>query len=99
MSNPIRLLNKAFDSRIRLGIMALLVVNERVDFNTLKDTLEITDGNLASHISALELCGYLSVHKQFLGRKPNTSYSVTPSGRTAFREHIDALESLIRKDA
>ncbi len=96
MSNPIRLLNKAFDSRIRLGIMALLMVNERIDFITLKETLEITDGNLASHISALESCGYLSIQKQFLGRKPNTSYAVTPEGRTAFKEHIDALESLMR---
>ena len=98
MPNPIRNLNKAFDSRIRLGIMALLMVNNRVDFNTLKDTLEVTDGNLASHLSALELMGYVSVQKQFLGRKPNTSYSATVAGRTSFQEHIDALEALLRKE-
>ena len=98
MPNPIRNLNKAFDSRIRLGIMALLMVNDRVDFNMLKDKLEVTDGNLASHVSALEIAGYLSVQKQFLGRKPNTSYSASGAGRIAFQEHIDALEKLIRKE-
>ncbi len=98
MPNPIRNLNKAFDNRVRLGIMALLMVNDRVDFNTLKDTLEVTDGNLASHLSALELSGYVTVQKQFLGRKPNTTYSATESGRTSFQEHIDALESIIKKE-
>jgi predicted ArsR family transcriptional regulator len=97
MSYPIRNLNKVFDSRIRLGIMALLLVNERVEFNTLKESLEVTDGNLASHIAALELSGYVLVHKQFLGRKPNTSYSASSEGRSAFREHLDALENLLRK--
>ena len=98
MPNPIRHLNKTFDSRIRLGIMALLMVNNRVDFNAMKETLELTDGNLASHISALETAGYVAVQKQFLGRKPNTSYSATSSGRSAFQEHLDALENLLRKE-
>jgi DNA-binding PadR family transcriptional regulator len=97
MTNPIRQLNRAFDNRIRLGIMALLMVNERLDFNTLKETLELTDGNLASHLSALEQIQYISVTKQFLGRKPNTSYTATPEGKRAFRDHIDGLESLIRE--
>jgi len=65
-------LNKIFDSRIRLGIMSVLVVNEQVDFNTLKELLDITDGNLASHIAALEKNSLIKVSKQFIGRKPNT---------------------------
>jgi DNA-binding HxlR family transcriptional regulator len=90
-------LNKAFESRIRLGIMSMLMVNDAVDFGTLKEQLQITDGNLASHLSALEKQGYLLVKKQFIGKKPNTSYAVSVSGKKAFSDHIDALEKLIRQ--
>ena len=89
-------LNKAFESRIRLGIMSILMVNDQVDFTMLKDLLDITDGNMASHISGLEKLGYLKVTKQFIGKKPNTSYAVTSSGKKAFAEHLDALEKLIK---
>ena len=89
-------LNKAFESRIRLGIMSVLVVNDSVDFLTLREQLNITDGNLASHITALEKLAYLKVKKQFIGKKPNTTYMVTPTGRKAFTSHLDALEKLIR---
>ena len=74
MSNIIANLNKAFDSRIRLGIMSVLMVNDSADFNTLKELLELTDGNLASHIKALEGLNYIETKKQFIGRKPNTNY-------------------------
>ena len=87
--------NKAFESRIRLGIMSILVVNESVDFATLKNQLQVTDGNMASHLSALEKLNYVEVRKQFIGRKPNTSYAVTAEGRQAFASHLDALEKLI----
>ena len=90
-------LNKAFENRIRLGIMSVLMVHDWVDFNTLKETLWLTDGNLASHLSALEKIEYLQIRKQFIGKKPNTSYSVTVAGRKAFSDHLDALENLIRK--
>lgn len=89
-------LNKAFDSRIRLGVMSVLLVNDWVDFATLKETLQLTDGNLASHITALEKLNYLQVRKQFVGKKPNTSYAVTQAGRKAFNEHLNALEQLIK---
>ena len=89
-------LNKAFESRIRLGIMSILMVNEHVDFNMLKDLLDITDGNMASHISGLEKLGYLKVTKQFIGKKPNTSYAATESGKAAFAEHVKALEKLLQ---
>ncbi len=89
-------LNKAFESRVRLGIMAILMVNDFADFNTLKDMLEVSDGNLASHISALEKLEYLSVEKKFVGKKTNTIYAATDAGRKAFKDHLDALERLIR---
>jgi len=90
-------LNKAFDHRVRLGIMSVLVVNDWVDFTFLKDTLELTDGRLASHIKALEKVKYLEVRKRFVGRKPNTSYRATEKGRQAFKAHLDALEELLKQ--
>ena len=95
MVNIIANLNKAFDSRIRLGIMSVLIVNDTVDFNTLKELLELTDGNLASHIKALENLGYIQTIKQFISRKPNTRYKITDQGRTSFQDHLDALSNLI----
>jgi len=97
MKDILENINKLFESRVRLGIMSTLVVNESLDFNSLKQLLDITDGNLASHISALEKSKYIKVNKIFIGKKPNTSYSVTAAGRRAFSEHLDALELLIKK--
>ncbi|QMU30904.1 winged helix-turn-helix domain-containing protein [Adhaeribacter radiodurans] len=88
-------INKAFESKVRLGIMSVLLVQEKVDFNTLKETLQLTDGNLASHLRALEEAEYLRVEKQFVGRKPNTTYYPTYAGSKAFKNHLDALEQLI----
>ncbi|MCB0461796.1 MAG: transcriptional regulator [Flavobacteriaceae bacterium] len=90
-------INKAFDHRIRLGIMSILMVNEYADFNTLKELLDATDGNLASHLKALEKEEFINIEKQFIGRKPNTRYSATKVGATAFKEHINALERIINK--
>jgi len=91
-------LNKAFENRVRLGIMSVLLVNDWVEFNTLKEQLNITDGNLASHIAALEKLNFVGVRKQFVGKKPNTSYSVTKTGKKAFHEHLDALEKILRQN-
>ncbi|MBM3439567.1 MAG: transcriptional regulator [Bacteroidetes bacterium] len=88
--------HKAFESRIRLGIMSVLSVNEELDFNALKELLETTDGNLASHLKALEKENFVAVEKSFVGRKPNTRYYVTKQGKKAFATHLDALESLIQ---
>ena len=90
-------INKLFDHRIRLGIMSILMVNEDADFNRLKELLEVTDGNLASHIKALEKANYILVEKQFINRKPNTRYSATKLGKVEFKKHIEALEKLIKK--
>ena len=89
-------LNKAFDNRIRLGIMSILMVNDDMNFNSLKEMLQLTDGNLASHLKGLEEIGYIAVNKGFIGRKTNTTYEVTANGRKAFTEHLDALETLIK---
>ena len=96
MKNPIGHLNKVFDSRIRMGVMSILLMNEEVSFNDLKQLLELTDGNLASHLVNLEENGYLKVHKGFIGRKTNTTYSITRAGEKAFTEHIQALENMIK---
>lgn len=96
MTNPISNLNKVFDSRIRLGVMSSLMVNAEMSFNDLKQMLEVTDGNLATHLVNLEENGYIKVHKGFIGRKTNTTYSITKAGEKAFKEHIQALENMIK---
>ena len=89
-------LNKAFENRVRLGIMSALIANERLEYNRLKELLNVTDGNLASHLKALEKVEYISIEKTFVGRKPNTKYTITKQGKEAFKQHIDELESLIK---
>lgn len=89
-------LNKAFESRVRLGIMSALAVNETLDFNGLKEYLDVTDGNLASHLKALEKESFIGVQKSFIKRKPNTKYEMTQKGRKAFEAHLSALENLIK---
>jgi len=96
MKSIIEGLNKQFDSRIRLGIMSALMVNDFIDFNTLKELLDVTDGNLASHLKALEKAELLKVQKQFIGRKPNTTYMITEEGTFQFQNHLKALENLIK---
>jgi DNA-binding HxlR family transcriptional regulator len=89
-------LHKAFESRIRLGIMSVLAVNDKLDFNALKEYLDVTDGNLASHLKALEKEEFIGVKKTFVGRKPNTQYAMTKKGKKAFDDHLKALEQLIK---
>ena len=89
-------LNKLFESRVRLGIMSALMVNDWMDFNSLKELLKVTDGNLASHLSALEKNELVEVQKQFVGRKPKTTYRATVMGRRDFQAHLTALEKLIK---
>lgn len=97
MKEIITKLNKKFDNRTRLGIMSLLMVNEWVEFKTFKEMLGVSDGNLASHIKTLEAEKYVQVKKQFVGKKPQTSYAVTKVGKKAFNDHLDALEALLRR--
>lgn len=95
--NIIQHINKIFDHRIRLGIMSVLMVNEYAEFTTLKELLGATDGNLASHIKALEKAEFILIEKQFIGKKPNTRYSATKLGKLEFKKHINALEKLIKR--
>lgn len=95
MKNLFAHLHKAFDHRVRLGVMSILMVSDWVDFTTLRDNLEVSDGNLASHIRALEKEGFVALRKQFIGRRPNTSYQATDVGRQAFAEHLNQLERII----
>ncbi len=88
--------NKVFESKIRLGLMSVLVVNDAVSFNELKELLQLTDGNLASHLKALEEIKYVEVQKQFAGRKPLTTYKATDLGHKEFTEHLQVLENMIK---
>ncbi len=90
-------LNKEFESRVRLGIMSVLMVNDWVDFSEMKSLLQVTDGNLASHSAGLEKKEYIEVKKEFVGKKPKTSYKITETGRMAFKEHLAFLEKIMRQ--
>ncbi|MCQ2973769.1 MAG: transcriptional regulator [Bacteroidales bacterium] len=89
-------INKAFESKVRLGIMSALMVNSEIDFTTLKQLLNLTDGNLASHTKNLEEMGYIVSTKKFIGRKPNTTYTITENGKEAFTQHLNALEDFLK---
>ena len=91
-------LNREFESRVRLGIMSILMVNDHAGFNALKELLELTDGNLASHLAALEKVNYIKVKKQFINRKPNTTYSATRDGKKAFSDHLALLEKFLKRN-
>lgn len=96
MVNPIKNLNKVFESRVRLGIMSTLMVNDAINFNDLRELMDVTDGNLASHIKSLEDSGFIKVNKGFIGRKTNTTYAITKTGEKAFQQHLSALEKMIK---
>ncbi len=96
MTSIIAKINKAFENRVRLGIMSALAVNDYQDFTTLKKLLDITDGNLSSNIAVLEKLKFIKVKKKFINKKSNTSFYITNAGYTAFKEHINAIEKLIK---
>ncbi|HBL77228.1 MAG TPA: transcriptional regulator [Prolixibacteraceae bacterium] len=97
MKNLLQQLDKAFENKIRLGAMSVLRVNSEASFNDLKELLEVTDGNLASHLKHLEKEGYISVKKSFINRKPNTVYTITETGKTAFEKHLETLEEILKQ--
>ena len=97
MKDIIESLHKIFENRVRLAVMSILVVNDSMDFNSLKEMLKLTDGNLAAHIGTLERKRYIKVEKEFVGKKTLTTYSATQAGRKAFSDHLDAMEELIRR--
>jgi DNA-binding MarR family transcriptional regulator len=97
VKNPFEHLDKILEHRVRLQIMSVLITETISDFNALKEVLGVTDGNLASHIKALEREKYISVSKTFVDRKPHTKYKISEKGKNAFRKHLDALETLIKQ--
>jgi DNA-binding MarR family transcriptional regulator len=93
-------LNETIHQPVRLRIMAALVTldsGDEVDFTYLRDLLEVTDGNLGAHLRKLEEAGYIAVNKTFVERKPHTYVSATAAGRKVFKEHVAALESILKK--
>ena len=90
-------LNKMFNHRTRMGIMAILMVNEWVEFVALRKALDLTDGSLASHLKALVKEDQVEVEKKFVDDKPRTSYRATSGGREAFEAHLAELEAFIRR--
>ncbi len=96
MKSIIANINKAFENKVRLGTMSILMVNESIDFNSLKELLGVTDGNLASHLKSLEKNEYITYEKTFEGRKPKTTYTATKLGKQAFKQHITAIEKLLK---
>ncbi len=97
MKNPFENLDRVLEHRVRLQIMSVLIANDSYDFNSVKEIVGLTDGNMASHIKALEKEKYISVSKSFVDKKPNTKYKATERGRTVFKKHLDALEELIKQ--
>jgi DNA-binding MarR family transcriptional regulator len=97
VKNPFDNLDKILEHRLRLQIMSVLMTNNAFDFNALKELLGVTDGNLASHIKALEKEKYVSVNKTFVDRKPNTKYKATEKGKAAFKKHLDAMEAVLKQ--
>lgn len=98
MKDLIDKLNKSFENRVRLGIMSALMVNDNIDYLSLKELLDVTDGNLASHISALEKIDYIAIKKEFVGKKTRTTYVATSLGRKEFNLHLNALEKLLKQN-
>jgi len=82
--------------RLRLGVMAYLAHAEVADFNELKAALDATQGNLSVHLRKLEDAGYIAIDKSFVGRKPLTRARLTPEGRKAFAEYLEAISRLVR---
>ncbi len=78
--------------------MSLLIANEELPFKALKEYLEVTDGNLSSHLSKLEKAGYVRIEKRFEGKRPRTTVHITEEGREAFKNYIDALKKFIEEN-
>lgn len=89
-------LDEVIHQKVRLGIMSTLLALGEADFKLLRETLALSDGNLSTHLALLEARGYVAVHKEFVHRRPHTSYTPTEAGRVAFQRYLDALERIIR---
>jgi DNA-binding MarR family transcriptional regulator len=95
---PFLQLDRVIHEKGRLAIMSLLAASPELSFTELRDALGMTDGNLTTHIKALQQEGYVSVAKSYQNRRPLTTCSLTPSGCKAFTEYIDLLEKIVRQN-
>lgn len=89
-------LDDVIHQKVRLGVMSILIAENEVDFNFLKSEFGVSDGNLSTHLTVLEEHGYITVRKEFVGKKPRTTYTPTLAGRRAFEAYVAALEALVR---
>ncbi|HEY1915704.1 MAG TPA: transcriptional regulator [Streptosporangiaceae bacterium] len=96
MSHPAQRLDNAVHQRVRLGILTVVGGTTRVDFSFLRGTLDLTDGNLSRNLSVLEEAGYIAIEKSFEGRRPRTWISITPAGRQALADEIQALREIVQ---
>lgn len=92
-------LDDIIHSKIRLGVMSVLMTADSAQFTYLKEVLKTTDGNLSVHLRKLEDAGYIRVEKKFVRRKPQTLCRITSKGRKAFEKYVDALEKIIGKQS
>ena len=95
LSASLDALDETIHQKVRLGIMSALMANGECDFRFLRDTLSVTDGNLSIHIARLDEAGYVATRKEFVSRKPHTTYTPTNEGREAFRTYLAALERIV----
>jgi DNA-binding MarR family transcriptional regulator len=96
MAHPALRLDNAVHQRTRLGILTILAGADRADFSFLRDTLDLTDGNLSRNLTVLENAGFVAIDKTFEGRRPRTWISVTPAGQKALAEEIQALREIVQ---
>lgn len=89
-------LERMIHERVRLAIVSVLAVHDRLSFNDLKSRLRATDGNLSTHARKLEEAGYVEVLKSFDGRTPRTEFRLTTAGRKALERYLTHMEALIR---
>jgi DNA-binding HxlR family transcriptional regulator len=89
-------LDRLIHERLRLGIVSVLAVNDRLTFNDLKRLLDTTDGNLSVHARKLEDAQYIACEKTFAGRLPHTEYRLTSAGRRALERYLAHMEALIK---
>jgi DNA-binding MarR family transcriptional regulator len=90
-------LDPMLHERGRLAIVSVLAAVDRLTFTELRDTLEMTDGNLSVHLQKLEEKGYVAMDKQFVGRRPQTTCQLTRTGRKAFTRYLDQLEAIVQQ--
>jgi DNA-binding MarR family transcriptional regulator len=97
VSHPAAGLEETVHQRTRLGILAVLTESRRADFRYLRETLQLTDGNLSGHLQTLEQAGYVLIEKTFEGKRPRTWVSATRAGRAAFASELAALRALLER--